>query len=371
VLPEERHSDGIAPLPGRVPRYRFAPDINNEIKKLRQLDNWHGPLALIGDWAVIAAVVIVCEQLSGWIWWLVYLTVGLTAIATRQRALATLVHEAVHGTLAANERVNRFLGTWFSGYVILQPFDAFRRSHIRDHHGSFGDVRTDPDFRAHITAGLYKPQSGAEFVWRHMVMPLLGRETSAIVKELRLSGTRDEVRPGLAVVCYLATLGLLCSTTGYGTQFLLYWIIPLLFVFPLINWYMALLEHFPLVGNNSIDLHTTRHRALGPISYHFLGIHNEGYHLDHHLSPMIPYWNLPKAHEIRLLDPVYARTIEDTAPRSGTVLWQFRDIVRQVSEGKTSARLGEFTGIELIERRNDRPGSPEPKSLPLKGKRHQ
>ncbi|MFI2343181.1 fatty acid desaturase [Nocardia gamkensis] len=354
MLIEERQNDGIAPLPGRVPRYRFAPEIDAEIKTLRQLDNWHGPLALIGDWAVIAAVVIICEQLSGWLWWLVYLTVGLTVIGTRQRALGTLVHEAVHGTLAKDERVNKFLGTWFSGYVILQPFEAFRRSHIRDHHGSFGDVRRDPDFRAHIAAGLYKPQSGTNFVRRHMLMPLLGREISAIVKELRLSGTRAEIRPGLAVVCYVAMLGLLCWTAGYGSQFMLYWIIPLLLVFPLINWYLALLEHFPLVGNNDIDLQTTRHRALGPISYHLLGIHNEGYHLDHHLSPMIPYWNLPKAHEIRLLDPAYAQTVEGTTPQSRTIFWQFKDIVRQVSEGKTSARLGEFTAIDLIERRNTR-----------------
>ncbi|WP_169810742.1 fatty acid desaturase family protein [Nocardia beijingensis] len=347
-----QRSDDLTPLPGRVPRYRFDPEIDSEVRTLRQLDNWHGPLALIGDWVVIAAVVILCEQLSGWIWWLVYLSVALTVIATRQRALATLVHEAVHGTLAQHEGLNKFLGTWFSGYLILQPFEAFRRSHMRDHHGSFGDVRKDPDFRAHIAAGLYKPQSGATFVWRYMVLPLSGQQTSAIVKELRLSGTRDEALPGLAVTGYLAALGLLCWTIGYGPQFLLYWIVPLLFVLPLINWYMALLEHFPLVGNNNIDLQTTRHRVLGPVSYHFLGVHNEGYHLDHHLSPMIPYWNLPKVHEIRLRDPIYARVIEETAPKSKTVLWQFRDIVRQVSEGKTSTRLGQFTRIELIEQRD-------------------
>ncbi|MFQ6395835.1 fatty acid desaturase [Nocardia sp. KC 131] len=357
MLIEEQQSDGAAPLPGRVPRYRFDPEIENDIKGLRKLDNWHGLLALIGDWAVIAAVVIICEQLSGWIWWLVYLTAASTVIATRQRALVTLVHEAAHGTLAKHEGINRFLGTWFSGYVVLQPFDAFRRSHMRDHHGSFGDVRADPDFRAHITAGLYKPQSGAKFVWHYLVMPLLGRQTWAVVKQLvvaQLFGTRDEVRRGLALVCYVVTLGLLCWTAGYGTQFLLYWIIPMLFVFPLVDWYIGLLEHFPLVGNNNIEVQTTRHRVLGPVSYHLFGMHNEGYHLDHHLSPRVPYWNLPKLHEILLRDPIYARAIEDTAPRSRTVFWQYRDIVRQVSEGKTSARLGAFTSIELIDQRNTR-----------------
>lgn len=356
MLIEEQRNDDLDVLPGRVPRYRFDPEIEGEIRNLRKLDNWHGPLALIGDWLVIAVVVILCEQLSGWMWWIFYLTVALPVIATRQRGLGTLVHEAAHGTLAENRGVNRFLGTWFSGYVILQPFDAFRRSHMRDHHGSFGDVRRDPDLRAHISVGVYKPQSGARFVWRYMLLPLLGLTTAAIVKELQLRGSWHKARPGLAVVCYLAALGILCWAIGYGAQFLLYWIIPLLLIFPLINWYMALLEHFPLVGKNNIDVQTTRHRALGPISYHFLGIHNEGYHLDHHLSPMIPYWNLPRVHEIRLRDPLFASTIDQTAPKSRTFLWQFRDIVREVSEGKAGARLGDFVDIELIDRTDHRSG---------------
>ncbi|WP_249644269.1 fatty acid desaturase family protein [Nocardia sputi] len=353
---EEQQNVGMNPLPGRVPRYRFDTEIEGEIRNLRKLDNWHGPLALIADWLVIAAVAILCEQLSGLMWWVFYLTVALPVIATRQRGLGTLVHEAAHGTLAEHRGLNRFLGTWFSGYVILQPFDAFRRSHMRDHHGSFGDVRRDPDFRAHIAAGVYKPQSGARFVWRYMLLPLLGLTSVAIVKELQLRGSWNKARPGLAVVCYLAMLGILCWVNGYGTQFLLYWIVPLLLIFPMINWYMALLEHFPLVGHNNVDLRTTRHRALGPFSYHFLGIHNEGYHLDHHLSPMIPYWNLPRVHEIRLRDPLFASTIEHTAPKSRTFLWQFRDIVRDVSEGKASARLGEFVDIELIDRTDRRSG---------------
>ncbi|MFD3596434.1 fatty acid desaturase [Nocardia sp. NPDC058640] len=78
-------------------------------------------------------------------------------------------------------------------------------------------------------------------------------------------------------------------------------------------------------------------------------MHNEGYHLDHHLSPMIPYWNLPKAHEARLRDKLYANVIDDTGPASRTVFWQFRDIVRQVSSGNTAARLGGFTDIKTID----------------------
>ncbi|MFD3596724.1 fatty acid desaturase [Nocardia sp. NPDC058640] len=257
----EKQGDRSIVLPGRVPRYKFDSDIENEVRALRKLDNWHGPAALVGDWLIIILMIALCEQFSGWLWWPAYLALALPAIGIRQRALATLLHEAAHGTLAKNKRLNIFLGTWFSGYVIFQSFETYRRSHVRDHHGSFGDVLVDPDLRAHIAAGLYKPQSGARFTWRYLIMPLLGRQTPAIVKELvvaRLSGTREEIQRGLGVISYMLALGMMCWALGYGTEFLIYWIIPLLLIFPLVNWYIEMLEHFPLAGNKNIDVQTTR-----------------------------------------------------------------------------------------------------------------
>jgi fatty acid desaturase len=345
------HADDLAP--GRVPRHRFTEQVNDELKQLRRLDNWHGPLALIADWTLILGVAIICEMLSGWPFWTFYLTVALPVIGTRQRALATLLHESAHETLAKNKRLNKFLGTWFSGYVILQAFEAYRRSHVRDHHGSFGDPRTDPDLRAHLEAGLYTPQSGLRFAARYLIAPLFGRQTPAVVKELvlaRLSGTRTEIVRGICVVLYVAAIGATLAWFGLFTQFVLFWVVPLFVVFPVVNWYIEMLEHFPLAGNEHIDVRTTRHRALGWLSHHFLGMHNEGYHLDHHLSPKIPYWNLPEAHRIRLTDPVYAQAITETAPPGRSLLWQFKDMVNRVEEGRVADRLGRFTDIVTVDR---------------------
>jgi fatty acid desaturase len=340
-------------LPGRVPRHRFSESVTEDLRGLRKLDNWHGPLALLTDWVVILAVAVLTESVSGWAWWPVYLLVALPVIGTRQRALATLLHESAHETLARDKRLNKFLGTWFSGYVIFQAFEAYRRSHVRGHHGSFGDPRRDPDLRAHISAGMYRPQSGLVFTWRYLVSPLLGRRTPAILKELvlaRLSGTRQEIVRGVAVVLYVAAIGGALAWFGLLTQFLAYWLVPLLVVFPLVNWYIEMLEHFPLAGNENLDVRTTRHRALGWVSRHFLGMHNEGYHLDHHLSPKVPFWNLPAAHRARLRDSEYAQAIAETAPEGKPVLWQFKDMVARVEEGRVDARLGRFVDLETVDR---------------------
>ncbi|MGW0892206.1 fatty acid desaturase [Saccharopolyspora sp. NPDC002578] len=340
---------------GRIPRHRFSGEIDSELAALRKLDNWHGPLALITDWAVVVLAALACEALrtwSGWAFWPVYLLVALPVIGTRQRALATLLHESAHGILAKHKRLNTFLGTYPSGYLIFQSYRAYRRSHVRDHHGSFGDPRRDPDLRAHISAGLYRPQRGAAFTWKFLIAPLFGKQTPAVLRELvvaRLSGTKEEVLRGAAVIAYVAGICGLFAVFGMAEVFALYWLVPLLVVFPVVNWYIEMLEHFPLVGSADLDVRTTRHRALGRISRHFLGIHNEGYHLDHHLSPKIPYWNLPAAHRARLRDPVFARAIAEIAPVGKGISWQFRDMVHRVDAGQATTRLGRFTDLDSID----------------------
>ncbi len=343
--------DPSAPVPTRtrqpwvapITRHRFSAGIVRELAALRRLDNWHGVVALVVDWAVIVGVAAVTELCSGWLWWLVYLLVALPVIATRQRALATLLHESVHGVLARNRRLNTLLGTYPSAYLVLQAAGAYRRSHLRDHHGAFGNPYVDPDLRAHIASGVYRPRSGRSFALRYLIAPLLGLRTPVLLKELITSRLLDSARGragAVGVVAYLSAIGLLFVALGAGRIFLAFWMVPLLLVFPLVNWYIELLEHFPMAGHERTDIRVTRPRAVGPVSRHFLGIHNEGYHLDHHLSTRIPYWNLPAAHRIRLADPQYRAAVAASAPAGRGLLWQFRDMVRRVDTAQTSGRLG-------------------------------
>ncbi|MBC6466609.1 fatty acid desaturase family protein [Actinomadura alba] len=257
-----------------------------------------------------------------------YILVALPVIGTRQRALATLLHEAAHGTLARSRRLNRFLGTYPSGYLILQSFAAYRRSHVRDHHGLFGDPQRDPDLRAHVQAGLYQRRSGRRFVVKFLLAPLVGTQTPAVLRELL--HRRLVTHRSMGVLAYVAAVATAATMVGGGRLILVYWLVPLLIVFPLVNWYIELLEHFPLMAERSLDVRMTRHRAVGAVSKHFFGIHNEGYHLDHHLSPGIPFWNLPAAHAIRLRDPLYADAITATVPARGGIWAQFRDMISKV-----------------------------------------
>lgn len=332
----------------RVVRYQFDADTEKRLAELGTLDNWHGPLGLAADWALIIGVSWLGEVVSGPWWWPTYLLVVLPVIGTRQRALATLLHEATHGTLARTKWWNMFLGTVPSAHLVLQTHRAYARSHLRGHHGSFGDPDVDPDFRAHLKAGLYTHRGGKSFLFRFLVAPLFGVRTPALIKELavtRFSGTLADLWGSVGAAGYFAAVAAVFTVSGHGRLFLCYWVVPLLVVFPLVNWYIELLEHFPLVGDESVDIRATRHRAVGPISRHFFGIHAEGFHLDHHLSPKIPFWNLRRAHEIRMADTRYRAAVLATAPAEKGLLWQFADIIRRVDQRRIAARIGSYAAV--------------------------
>jgi fatty acid desaturase len=313
-------------------KYRFPAEMKAQLRPLYRLDNWHGPLAWAQDalWVGLAITASSITDGHGLAFWIVYLTVSVPVIATRQRALATLLHESAHKSLAKNPRLNRLLGTYLSGYLIGQTFDAYFASHVRDHHGRFGDLDRDPDLRSHVQAGLYDHQSTGAFAARFLVAPLFFSQIR-LVRQLVTSRTvyqgssRGEAARMLG---YLVLLAALAAHVSSPQAVLLYWVVPLTVVFPPLNWYIEILEHFPLPLTAGKDLQATRHRALSWFSRHFFGIHNEGFHLDHHLSPGIPFWNLPRVHAIRLADPAYRQLVQAQVPdRSWPLIRQFTRIL--------------------------------------------
>jgi len=103
-----------------------------------------------------------------------------------------------------------------------------------------------------------------------------------------------------------------CIFTGIFIYFgllkylILFWFVPLLLVFPVIGWFIEIAEHYPLIADAKLDLYASRNRNSNIIECFLFGIHNESYHLTHHLKPGVPYWNIKRAHKIMLQDKNYA-----------------------------------------------------------------
>jgi len=85
-------------------------------------------------------------------------------------------------------------------------------------------------------------------------------------------------------------------------------------------------EHFPIADNEK-EIEKSWNRFGNKFELFFTGMHNENYHLTHHLMPNIPFWNLPKAHKIMLNNEEYKKLNENmggifSSANSSLSLWE-------------------------------------------------
>jgi fatty acid desaturase len=299
--------------------YRFDEDIQEEIKTLYSSDNWHAPLALVEDYAIIAICIASCYLFSWYLYPLAALIIG-----ARQRGLSTILHDCAHGVGARTKWVRMLIATLFTAYPIFQQYFSYRKSHVTTHHPYLGNPNRDPDLSFYIEQKVYEPTTRRRYFLKNMLLPAVGLRTLAYLKYLidyRLKRIRvgneagnsaqTEKKDGFGwerytFVLFWATVTGVCAYFHVLLALLLFWVIPYLTSFQILGWYIELSEHTPFLEKESCDLYMARNRKSRGIEKFLTGIHNDHYHLDHHLNPAVPFWHLPKSNQIRLRDRNYA-----------------------------------------------------------------
>ena len=286
-------------------RYKFSPEITSQIKELTKLNNWHGLLALLQDYFIILATILITSHIT----WFFY-PIALLVIGSRQRALTTILHESAHGVLAKNKLLNSVLGTFCSGYLILQQMTVYKKSHCYEHHCHLGSPELDPDFKFYRAEGLYNPHSPKHFLVKHIIQPLLLFKVPKYLFYLakhRLFEKGGNSRESTMMQVYLLTIVGASIWFGFWEELILFWLIPYLTVFQVLGYFIEVSEHYPLVGKNRIDLYMSRNRFSLWYEAFFTSMHGENFHLVHYLMPSVPFWKQDKAHNILLTDANYAR----------------------------------------------------------------
>ena len=281
-------------------KHRFGKDVKNKIKPLYTKDNYHGVLALVEDILVITAAVL----LSFYSYWMY--PVSWFIIGSRQRALATILHESSHKTLTQDKKLNYALGL-FSGFFIFQKYSEYYKSHVIDHHKYLGDHKKDPDYVYHISMGLYDENVTiwtmvSQFINPFWILRNSHKSLYYLFKNRFCSNPDKWTLMFLGLWILLLSVFYYTSSLGY---FVIFWFVPFMSSFQVVNWFCELSEHYPKVKSNTLDLKMSRNRLCSKFESFFFGMHNENYHLVHHLNPGIPFWNLPKAHDIYKKDILY------------------------------------------------------------------
>ncbi|CAF4466151.1 unnamed protein product, partial [Rotaria magnacalcarata] len=230
-------------------------------------------------------------------------------IGARQRGLARGLHEATHGCFASNKYLNFFLGTFCSGYVVFQSFCGYRASHVRNHHPYLGTDR-DPDYQGLKENGICGIQRTRAHVKRYLwslLCPIASLNYFLYLVKYRIWTKDDDNRETLLRSVYLIILMAIFLYSRRCSLLLFYWIIPYFTAHMWIGSLIELMEHYPMIETAPrIDIYLTRNRFCGWLWNFFLGVHNENYHLIHHLFPKVPEWEYHNVHRILMTDVTYA-----------------------------------------------------------------
>jgi fatty acid desaturase len=309
--------------PGRHQHYRFSREIERQIKELAKLDNWHSLLALGSDYAIIAVCAAACVELSWWCY-----PIAIVIIGARQRGISSILHESSHGVSARSPLLRAILGTVLTAYPIFQTYHAYKISHVLTHHPQLGRQAYDADLQFFIEEGVFEPQLPRRYFLRVILLPLFGGRTWAYFKYLlknRLSAADQQSELNIpsqisrwrrleyvAFAAFWITVVGLCAYFGGLFYLAVFWIAPYLTFFQIIGWYIELTEHCTVISGQQADIFMASNRHSSGLERFLTGIHNDHHHLDHHLNPSTPFWNLPKAREVRLRDATYAELDQRT-----------------------------------------------------------
>jgi len=207
--------------------------------------------------------------------------------AASLHGISLFTHEAVHGTLSSNPILNRALGA-LCAWPVLQNFAAYKVLHLR-HHDHLG-LPGDPDHYdnyTHWTWLLFAMHWGrliAGYPAYIVAIPILG---------FRQGRGWERFWIIFESSCVVALVAVVLLSPIPRALLVHAWLIPMLFINTLVNIrgmsQHTMLEHHadPILGTRSI--------LTNRVTAFFMC--NENYHLEHHIYPGVPWYNLPRLHE--------------------------------------------------------------------------
>lgn len=270
------------------------------ISTLSRITPWRSTLALALDWGMIIGAIALTEAYFSWPLYVL----AVIFIGTRYHALGVIVHEATHFRLFKNRKLNDWVGEICAAWPLLITLYGYRRNHLAHHR----EVNTnqDPDWNRKLDDPYFDlPRTKQSFIGL-LLKAITGFrfvvEARNVLKSKELNALPRNLQQARMVfyVCVF-TFALLF---GVFSELLMYWLVPLITSFSFIMYVRSIAEHHGGTMHYEDVLTGSRHVNATWFERIFFP-HNVNYHLDHHLYPAVPFYNLPKLHEKLLEQEVY------------------------------------------------------------------
>ena len=244
-------------------------------KRYGACSNWRGVLAVLKDVSLLYLALWIAAH-YGHYWFIALAMIWL--IGMLQFAMGeSLLHEASHDHLFKSKVLNNAVGNVI-GYAIFTTLDTWKKEH-QIHHKY---LLSDQD-HLYWDYQRYRLHQGLHPFILWVLRPLGG-----VVGWQWIQSELPSLFKHLPVFISYSVITLCCYVTHHLDSLLLYWFLPLIWVYPSILYWSEITDHY-------LARSTTRSN-LSPIWNGMF--HSGGYHWLHHQYPFVPWYLLQDAHQV-------------------------------------------------------------------------
>jgi fatty acid desaturase len=278
------------------PKTYFAPE---EWAPLSRRSPWKGLALLAHAWIVIGLAMAMAVASP---WYLLPITIPLAIaiIGARQLGLAIIMHDAAHGALHPNLKVN----DWVGHHLTTGGLQGYRTYHLGHH--KYAQQAEDPDLVLSAPFPITRMS-----LRRKIIRDLTGQtyyklRWSALVKRIA------DRKPGEPLLPILAEAILSRQRFFFGmvltvvltAPFGLWWVWPVLWLVPQATWLPMvtrlrnIAEHACVAKDEPDPLRHARTTKANWLERAFIAPYFVNYHCEHHMFMHVPCYNLARAHRL-------------------------------------------------------------------------
>ncbi len=210
--------------------------------------------------------------------------IAVCIIGTRQYALFSLLHEALHYNISRKKKFNDTVGKLFLSIPLFIDFDKMRKVHLMHH--KHLHTQQDPELSILQYKSFHFPKTKIQLVLLFLG-DLLGINYSIILAKTFLN---KSLKSKLLFTVLSALLIFFLFKMNILQFVFVFWILPYITIFQFLNRLRLATEHFniPDAKFKTRSMHTNwiENLIFNPYSI--------GYHHEHHKYPAVPYYNLHK-----------------------------------------------------------------------------
>lgn len=259
-------------------------------RDLTRLSAWRGLWLVAHAWGSVALIIAATLWIGHWLVWIP----AVFLIGGRQLGIAILMHDAAHGLLHPNRRINNVVGEYLCGAPVGTRLQAYRAYHLTHHR--FTQQPEDPD----LSLSAAFPTSRASLI-RKVVRDLTGQtfikqRGAQLRAALRPGSAGDNARRFFAAQAVLLTLSLLV----YGWQPFALWLLGLATSYQLASRIRNIAEHACTATGPGDPFSHARTTYASLAERALFAPYWVNYHSEHHMFMGVPCYNLPRAHALLL-----------------------------------------------------------------------